>query len=122
MTPFPCVARRVEQRFVRPAETEAAAAALRDVERDHVIAGDEARDPGPHLLHDAAALVAEHRRKQPRRIAAAHRVRIGVTHPRGHEAHETLARTRALEVDGVDLERAAGLEADRRTHLHAPGP
>src|SRR5205085_233589 len=53
------------------AETELTLAAFRNVERDDVVAGHDARDAGAHLLDDAAALVSEDCRKEPRRIAAA---------------------------------------------------
>src|SRR4029453_18145888 len=110
--------RRAEVRSA--GEAEAAAPALGDVERDHVIAGGEPRDPRAHLLDDPAALVAEHRGEEAGWVAAAHRVRVGVTDAGRDQPHETLARARPVQVDRVDLERAAGLDADRGADLHDP--
>ena len=83
-----------------------------------MIARRDARDARADLLDDTTALVAEHRGKESRRVAAAHRVRVRVAHARRHEPHEALAGARPLEVDLVDLERAARLPADRGSHPH----
>src|SRR4029077_281100 len=101
-----------------PRETELAVAALGDIERDHVVADGQRPDPGTDLLHHAGALVSQNRRKESRRIAAAHRVGVGVAHARRGEPHEALARLRSVEIDVVDLERPARLPADRRLELH----
>src|SRR5438094_489650 len=83
---------------VRPArEAELALAALGDVERDHVVAGSEARDPGPDLLDHAAALVAEDRREEARGVAPAHRVGVGVAGAGRDQADQALAGARAFE-------------------------
>src|SRR5262249_59331903 len=88
-----------------PGDAEFALAALGYVERNHVIADREAGHARAHLLDDARALVAEDGREQPRRIATAHRVRVGVADAGGGEPDQALARRRPGGIDVVDLER-----------------
>src|SRR5207249_11564660 len=95
------------------AETELAVATFRDVERDHVIAGGERRDPGADVLDDPAALVAEHGREEPRGVAAAQRVGVGVADARRDQPDEALSGPRWGEVDFVDRERLPGRPGDR---------
>src|ERR1700730_8461904 len=46
-------------------QAELARAALRGVQRNHVIAGFDAGDAGAHFLHDAAAFVTEYHGESP---------------------------------------------------------
>src|SRR5262249_48200397 len=98
---------------------EPAAPTLRDVERDDVVADGQRRDARSDLLHDAGALVAEHGREEPRRVAAAHGVGVGVADARGGEPDPALPPPRSVALDLLDLERPARLPQDRRLHLHA---
>ena len=97
-------------------------AALRRVERDHVVALLQRHDARPDIDHDARALVAEDHREEALGIAAGARELVGVADARRLDLDQHLAELRPFEIDGLDLEFLAGLVADRSLGLHAPSP
>ena len=92
---------------------ELALAALRRVERDHVVAGRHGGHAGPDLFHDRAALVAEDRGEQSLRVGARQGVGVRVADAGGDDAHQDLAFLRAFDVDFFDLEWLARFVGDR---------
>ena len=75
--------------------------------------------PAPDLFDDAAALVAEHGREEPGRVAPAHRVGVGVADAGGDESHQALARLRTVEIDLFDHQRPLRLPTHSSSDLHA---
>src|SRR3546814_9935035 len=57
------------------------------------------------LDHDAAALVAEHHRKQAFGVVTTERERVGVADTGGGDLHQHLAGARRIDVDLDDLQR-----------------
>ena len=82
---------------------EAALAAFRRVEGDHVIAGLHAGHPGADLLHHGSALVAQDGRENALGILAGQGEGVGVANAGGHVAHQHLARLRSGDVYFFDL-------------------
>ena len=74
--------------------------------------------PVAQLLHDPAALVAEHRGRVARRVRAGRGVHVRVADPAGLEANQHLARLRLGQVHLLDRERLAELLQYRRSHPH----
>lgn len=101
--------------------TEFALAALRGVERDHVIADRHAGDAFTDRFHHAAALVAEDRREHAFRIFAGQGVGVGVTNAGGDDPHQHFAFLRWHQLDFFDLQRlvrAPGNGGAGFDHLH----
>ena len=76
-----------------------------------MVAHGDVAHSGADLLDHPTALVPEDGREEARRIAAAHRVGVGVADAGRGEADEALAGLRTVEVDGGDLGRTGGLPA-----------
>ena len=87
---------------------EATAAAFRGVKRNHVVAHSHRGHPLAELHHHGAALMAQHRRKEPLGIRAREGVGIGVAHPCGHHLQQHLPGPGRGHVDLGDLERFTG--------------
>ncbi len=83
-----------------------------------MIAGLERGHARADLAHDAGALMAEDRREQPFGIGARERVGVGVADARRLDLDQDLAGPRAVELDGLDRQRLAGLEGDGGAGLH----
>ena len=75
-------------------------------------------DAGTDVDHDAGALVAEDRGKQPFRIGARQREFVGVTDAGRLDLDQHFALARAFEVDGCDFERFTGGKGDSGTGFH----
>ena len=90
--------------------------------REAVIADLEARYAFADLFDDAAAFVAQDRRKRALGVRARQRVRVGVTNARRDEPHEHLAFFRPLQVHFFDLERLAGCPSDCCFGFHCSCP
>ena len=99
-----------------------ALAALGREERDHVIAGREARHALAHGLDHARALVAQHGRRVAGGIGAARGVHVGVADAAGGQPDEHLARPRPVQLDVLDHERLSELLEHGRADLHCAGP
>ena len=95
-----------------------ALAALGREQRDHAVALLHQRHALAQLLHDAAALVAEHRGRVARRVGAGRRVHVGVADAAGLEAHQHLARLGLRQVHLLHREWLAELLENRRFHPH----
>ena len=67
------------------------------------------------LDHDAAAFVAEHRRKHTLRIIAAERECVGVADASGHDADQHFARAWWRDIDLDHLQRLARGKGDGGT-------
>ena len=76
-----------------------------------MVAGRDVRDPLPHRLDDAGALVAEHTGSGKRQVAVAGDV-VGVADAAGRDPDERLARARLLQLDLLDLEVGVELRQD----------
>jgi hypothetical protein len=87
-----------------------------------VIALLQRHDARPDIDHDARALMAEDHREQAFGIAARARELVGMANARRLDLDQHLAELRPFEVDFLDLEVLAGLEADCRLCLHARPP
>ena len=96
-----------------------ALAALRREERHDVVARRDRGDAVADRLDDAGALVAEHRRRVPRRVGAGGGVQVGVADAARGEPDEHLARLRLGELELLDLERRAELLENRGLDVHA---
>ena len=92
------------------------------VERDHVVAGLHARDPGPDFQHDSGALMAKYGREDSLRIEPVQGVGVRMTDPGRADLHQNLARPGTFQVDLDDLKRALGLEGDGGAGLHGSPP
>src|SRR5690606_32519498 len=97
---------------------ELALAAFGRVERDHVIADLDARDPGADLLDDSTAFMAENDRKRALGVVAGQRERIRVTHAGRHEAHEHFAGLRTFEIHLFDGQGLPGFPGHGRFRFH----
>jgi hypothetical protein len=97
-------------------------ATLGRVERDHVVALLQRHDARPDIDHHARALMAEDHREQALGIAAGARELVGVADARRLDLDQHLAELRPFEVDFLDFEILAGLEAHCRLCLHALPP
>src|SRR5262249_10282125 len=64
------------------------------------------------------AFMSQHRRKQTRRVVAAHRVGVGVADAGGNQAYEALTGAWSFQIDLLDLQRCARLPADGGFDLH----
>src|SRR4051812_24711143 len=105
-----------------PRQAELALPAFGRVERDHVVVDRDARHAGTDLAHDAGTLVAEDRREEPFRVGARQRVVVGVADAGRLHLDQHFAGARALEVDGLDRERGAGLPRDGSLGLQMDTP
>ena len=84
-----------------------------------MIAGFQCRDPGADVAHDTRALMTENRRKQAFGIGAGQRVGVGVADAGRLDFNQNLARFRAFDVDGLDVEWCAGLPGNCGTGFHS---
>ena len=96
--------------------------AFRRVERDDVIALLQRRHAGSNLRHDASALMAEDRRKQPLRIGAGERIFIRVADAGRLDLDQHLAGTWPLDIHGLQAQRLARLAGYRGSYLHRIPP
>jgi hypothetical protein len=99
-----------------------ALAAFRRIERDDVVALFDAGHARADIDHDAGALMAEDRRKQPFRVGARQRELVGVADAGGLDLDQHLALPRAFEVDLGDLQRLSGLDGHCGALLLLIGP
>ena len=67
-----------------------------------MIAGLQRGHPRPNLDHHTGPLVTQNRRKDPLRVRARQRVRIGVTDARGFDLDEDFARAGTLQLYCLD--------------------
>ena len=106
---------------VRPlVEAVAALAALRREQRHDVVARRDRRHACSHGLDDAGALVAEHRRRVPRRVGAGRRVEIRVADPACDEPDEHFACLRLGELHVLDREWCPELLENCGLDAHPP--
>ena len=92
--------------------------AFRRVERDDVVALLDGGDARADVDHDARALMAEDRRKQPFRVGAGQREFVGVADAGRLDLDHHLALARALELHGRDLQRLSGRDGDGGADIH----
>src|SRR5216683_7682853 len=103
-------------------EAGRALAAFRNVERDHMVAEAQRTHARADFGHHARSLMAEDRRKKALGVLARERVSVGMTYATRLDLDQHLALSGSVEIDGLDLERGAGLVCDSRLDLHANAP
>jgi hypothetical protein len=99
-------------------QAELALPALGRVQRDDVVVAAQRRDAGADVHHHARAFVAEDGREQALRVGTRQGELVGVADAGGLDLDEHLAGLRALQVDGLDAQRGAGLPGNGCTGLH----
>ena len=87
-----------------------------------MVAGTKRRHARAGLDHHARALMPEDRGEKPLGVLARERVGVGMTYAGRFDLDQHFALPGAVEIDGFDLERSAGLVCDSRLDLHANAP
>jgi tetratricopeptide (TPR) repeat protein len=95
---------------------------IHDLLRDDMIARRHGRDAAPHFAHDPCALMAEDGGKEAFGVKTIERVGVGVADAGGLDLDQHLAGARALQVDGFDGQRGAGLPGHGCAGLHGGAP
>ena len=94
---------------------ELALTALRNVQRDDVIARLHTGDALANTLDNTATLMAEHYREEALRIVTVECVRVGVAHAREEHFYAHLVRLWQRHFDCLDRERLLRLPGDGST-------
>ena len=98
---------------------ELAAAALRHVERDHVIADGHRGHAGSDVDDHARTFVSEDRRKQSLGVRTGERECVGVADTGGLDLDQDFTSARSSDFDVFDREGLVGSVGDGGAGLHA---
>src|SRR5829696_1723022 len=95
-----------------------ALAALRGVERDHMVPLPHAGHPRTDLDHDPGPLVSQHGGEEPLGVGTRERELIRVADTRGPDLYQYLVIFRAIQLDRLYPQRFARPECNRSLYVH----